>query len=149
MKLPVSIFLLFFATSAYASVGDAQHVFEKKMQQCISLPEATVTKINDSWLRSLDDNSRKVALLLIKDHLMHKCVNAEEKEYVYQLYLKYKLEGDIVPLSNWLAFKENTLIENHKLIVDESFLNNVVRLSNSGIFGDTFDVKKALDAIQY
>lgn len=147
MKLPVSVFALIFSINASANIEKSFNILELKTQECMNLPNTHMSSIDDPWLISLDSTSRKVALLLVKDKLMSKCIESEERNYVYQLYLKYSQENDVQPIVTWLELKKNGLIEQFDTIVDKPFLNNVARLSNSRIFGAAFDVKDALNAI--
>ena len=147
MKPHVSLLFLLISTSAIAGIGESFNSLEKKTQECMSLPSKHISHINDRWLTSLDSQSQKIALLLIKDKLMSRCIEIEERDFVYQLYIKHSQENDTEPMKNWLHLKENHLISQFNSIVDDNFLENVVRLSNNGTFNASFDIEDALSTI--
>ncbi|WP_045409390.1 hypothetical protein [Vibrio jasicida] len=147
MKLLASLFFVIFSISASANIEKSLNNLERKTQECMNLPNNDISHISDSWLISLDNKSRKIALLLLKDRFMSKCIKSEERDFIYQLYIKHSQENDKKPMENWLRLKENDLISQFNTIVDENFLDNVTRLSNSEIFKTSFDVEDALNAI--
>ncbi|WP_112479182.1 hypothetical protein [Vibrio variabilis] len=147
MKLLVTTLVFLFSVNAQANLESALQALDSKTKQCLEKPETNFRKIDDPWLVSKDSTSRKVALLLIKDRLMQFCVESEEKELVYQLYLKSLRNGDSKLLTDWFQFRQSGLLAVHKDLIDTEFLNNIERLRESGLFGESFDVKEALSAI--
>ncbi|MCW8349142.1 hypothetical protein MD535_24450 [Vibrio sp. ZSDZ65] len=149
MKQHVSILLLaIFSASTSASIDSAFKRLNTKMSMCMALVGESQVETNDKWLISLDEDSIKLALLLLKDLAMHKCTEVEEKEYLYQLYLEYVTTNDIEPLNRWLNFKESGLINAHREITTKSFLEQVSRLSKTPEFSQPFDVLEVLQLLQ-
>lgn len=148
MKLLVSTLVALISFHAQANLESALQALDSKTKQCTEKPEEKLRHIDDPWLISRDSTSRKVALLLIKERLMERCVETEEKELVYRLYLKSLRDDDIQPLKDWFEFKQSGLLTAHDDLIDAEFLDNIDKLSESDLFGESFDVKQALSVIK-
>ncbi|MGR5093747.1 hypothetical protein ACPV5O_11500 [Vibrio maritimus] len=140
MKLLASTLLFIPFTILATPIGDAYKKLNEKTEYCMSQSHNPVLGIKDSWLLSLDDTSQKVALLLLKDSLMERCVETETKDYLYLIYQEYVARGDSTQIDAWLAFKKNGLIDEYKHIVTKGFAEQVSRLSASPEFEVPFDV---------
>ncbi|MFB9135735.1 hypothetical protein [Vibrio olivae] len=127
------------AFSANASIEDAFEQLNAQTAIC-QQNESSLKTVEDSWLLSLDDDSLKIALLMLKDSALRKCVAEQEKEYLYEIYLVYQQTGNRQPLEAYLGLMENRVISLHQEIVTEEFLDEIKRLSSTDLFSNTFDV---------
>ncbi len=140
MMLRASIILSgLVAFSANASIEDAFEQLNAQTAIC-QQNESSLKTVEDSWLLSLDDDSLKIALLMLKDSALRKCVSEQEKEYLYEIYLVYQQTGNRQPLEAYLGLMENRVISLHQEIVTEEFLDEIKRLSSTDLFSNTFDV---------
>ena len=140
MMLRASIILSgLMAFSANASIEDAFEQLNTQTAIC-QQNESSLKTVEDSWLLSLDDDSLKIALLMLKDSALRKCVAEQEKEYLYEIYLVYQQTGNRQPLDAYLGLMENRVISLHQEIVTEEFLDEIKRLSSTELFSNTFDV---------
>lgn len=147
MRLVASITLaLLPALQACASVESSYSKLNTRIAYCSS-SQQPIGLIDDTWLVSLSDDEVKVALLTLKDRAMQKCLETQEKEYLYQLYLDYTHTGNKEPIEAFLALKENHLVAEYGHILTTEFLQQIDRLSNTKPFTQPFDVMEALKAL--
>ncbi|MFD2016989.1 hypothetical protein ACFSJQ_18385 [Vibrio olivae] len=69
------------AFSANASIEDAFEQLNAQTAIC-QQNESSLKTVEDSWLLSLDDDSLKIALLMLKDSALRKCVAEQERIFV-------------------------------------------------------------------
>ncbi|WP_337166193.1 hypothetical protein [Vibrio fluvialis] len=149
MKLRDSCFLLLLVSCISFANDDLKDSYDNLNQRhsvCLKYKHRIIDINNNSWLKTLDDEHLKVALLELNNIAIDRCVESETKEYTYELFMQSLKDGKIDRLKAWFDFNNRNYPEEYTSVRDSLSERKMEELSNTEDFKLPFNVLETYEA---